>query len=250
MRSHNKGVLFKKEVMGNTFRFKQFTVRQERCAMKVGTDGVLLGAWAGLSDSRRLLDIGTGTGLIALMCAQRTAPAVRIDAVEIDGEAAAQAAENIAASPFAERIAVYRTALQQFRPVEPYGHILCNPPYFTASLKCPDSRRSTARHNDSLPFSDLARCVAGMLTPDGCFSTVLPVNEGETFIGIARTYGLCPVRQTLVHPTPAAGAKRVLLTFAMHAAPPVAADTLTIELAPGIYTEEYIALTRDFYLKM
>ncbi len=234
----------------STFTFKQFTVRQERCAMKVGTDGVLLGAWAYLDGCRRILDIGTGTGVIALMCAQRAIPDVLIDAIEIDAVAAAQAADNVTASPFSGRVRVHCTALQHFRPDAPYDHILCNPPYFTAALKSPDSRRSTARHNDSLPFSDLTAAAARMLTPDGTLSVILPTAEADTFTPVARANGLHPARRTLVHPTPSSGPKRALLAFRRGETPEPETLSLTIELAPGTYSPEYIALTRDFYLKM
>ena len=137
------------------FRFKQFAVRQDRCPMKVGTDGVLLGAWAEVRPGdRRMLDVGTGTGLIALMLAQRSA--ARITAVDIDVECATQAAENFAASPWADRLDAVSVAVQRYDPVEKFDLIVSNPPYYVDSLLSPDEGRNTARHAAGLPFGELA----------------------------------------------------------------------------------------------
>ena len=141
------------------FRFKQFAVRQDRCPMKVGTDGVLLGAWAEVRPGdRRMLDVGTGTGLIALMLAQRSA--ARITAVDVDAECATQAAENFAASPWADRLDAVAVAVQRYDPVERFDLIVSNPPYYVDSLLSPDEGRNTARHAAGLPFGELAAGVA------------------------------------------------------------------------------------------
>jgi len=148
------------------FRFKQFAVRQDRCPMKVGTDGVLLGAWAEVRPGdRRMLDVGTGTGLIALMLAQRSA--AWITAVDIDVECATQAAENFAASPWADRLDAVSVAVQRYDPVEKFDLIVSNPPYYVDSLLSPDEGRNTARHAAGLPFGELAAAVVRLLSPGG-----------------------------------------------------------------------------------
>ncbi len=146
--------------MGKTFQFKKFTIAQDRCAMKVGTDGVLLGAWA--RGGKRVLDIGTGTGLVALMMAQRFTDAV-VDAVEIDHDTAGQAMENVSSSPFANRVKVFAKALQGFEPDAPYDSIVTNPPFFSNSLLAPDSSRTMARHTVALSFAAYWRLPRGIL---------------------------------------------------------------------------------------
>ena len=251
------------------FQFKQFTIHQDRTAMKVGTDGVLLGAWAPIApQATRLLDIGTGTGLIALMIAQRFSKLsqnqrtemvnsqLNIDAIDIDKKSIEQATENIASSLFAKYITTHHTSLQDYAPHEKYDAIVCNPPYFVASLKCPDAARTQARHTDSLSFNDLLAHSARLLNSGGSLSVVLPVNEGNQLIELAPKYGFTLTHLTEVHPTPTAPPKRLLLQFVMqnsqhnHSSLPISHSSLTIEIARHQYTPEYIALTRDFYLKM
>ncbi|MBK7085158.1 MAG: methyltransferase [Flavobacteriales bacterium] len=140
------------------FRFKQFTVRQERCSMKVSTDGVLFGAWVDYAGATRILDIGTGTGLLALISAQRNAQA-RIDALEIDDDAAAQAAENMAASPWADRVRVHRADARRVHAGDPYDLILCNPPYYSGYSTSPDARIGLAKHSGELTFPQLIAAV-------------------------------------------------------------------------------------------
>ena len=240
------------------FQFKQFTIHQDRTAMKVGTDGVLLGAWAPIApQATRLLDIGTGTGLIALMLAQRIEQRQpHIDAIDIDQSSVEQATKNIQRSPFAKHIATHHTSLQDYAPHEKYDAIVCNPPYFVASLKCPDAARTQARHTDSLSFDDLLEHSARLLQPGGSLSVVLPVNEGNQLIHLAPQYGFSLTHLTEVHPTPTAPPKRLLLQFVMqnsqlnHSSLLISHSSLTIEIARHQYTPEYIALTREFYLKM
>ena len=242
------------------FKFKQFTIHQDRTAMKVGTDGVLLGAWAPiLSSTHRLLDIGTGTGLIALMLAQRILDqnnnsTFKIDAIDIDQSSIEQAAENINNSPFAEFITTHFTALQNYSPTEKYDTIVCNPPYFVASLKCPDANRTQARHTDSLSFDDLLQHSSRLLNDEGTLSVILPVNEGNQLIQLASQYGFSLAKLVHIHPTPTSDPKRLLMHFTKQTAnsiqSPIEESQLTIELARHQYTPEYTALTRDFYLKM
>ena len=247
------------------FKFKQFTIHQDRTAMKVGTDGVLLGAWAPISpNTQRLLDIGTGTGLIALMLAQRLTPnssLLNISAIDIDQSSIEQATENIKNSPFAKYITTYHTSLQDYNPEEKYDAIVCNPPYFVASLKCPDVGRTQARHTDSLSFNDLLSHSARLLNDGGSLSVILPVTEGNQLIALAPQYGFTLTQLVHVLPTPTSQPKRLLIHFTKQSTDYRLQSTdnsqlstlnsqLIIELARHQYTPEYIALTHDFYLKM
>ena len=159
------------------FRFKQFTIHQDACAMKVGTDGVLLGVLADVTAATHLLDIGTGTGLVALMLAQRN-PSMSIDAIEIDSKAAKQAAENVAQSPWPQ-IRVHCAALQTYTANQPYNLIVSNPPYFVNSLKAPKAARTTARHTDSLSFNELVEGVDRLLSPAGHWVQEWPDRFGD-----------------------------------------------------------------------
>ena len=175
------------------FQFQQFRIEQGACAMKVSTDACLLGAVADLAGATRLLDIGTGTGLLALMAAQRHATA-EIDAVEIDAAAAAQAAANVAASPWASRIRVHAQGLAEFAATQPapFSHIICNPPFFRQSLRSPNAARSTARHEaaGALTYAQLARFATDYLSPDGVLTVLLPPPEMQAFAAIAAKAGL------------------------------------------------------------
>ena len=230
------------------FAFKQFTVRHDRCAMKVGTDGVLLGAWTDLSHSRRILDIGTGTGLIALMLAQRCMDA-RITAIDLDSAAVEQAQENIQASPWKDRIEALQQDICTYHPNGTFDTIVSNPPYFIDSLKCPDGQRNTARHTDTLDADRLIGKASELLTSDGRFSIILPAEQTEDLIRVAGEKGLHPSRQTWVITRPGLSPKRILMEFRKT---PVTLqpDELVVELERHVYSEEYIALTQEFYLKM
>lgn len=229
------------------FSFKHFTVYHDRCAMKVGTDGVLLGAWTDVSSVRRVLDIGTGTGLISLMLAQRCPASIK--AVDIVPEAVEQAKINVAASSWSDRIEVELHDICQYESEECFDVIVSNPPYFADSVRCPDSKRNTARHMDNLDFESLIKAVARLLAPEGTFSVIIPTDGMCLFVAIATRYGLHRIRETRVHTKPGAEPKRVLLAFKRFPTECVT-DSLTIELSRHIYSKEYIALTRDFYLKM
>lgn len=219
---------------------------QDRCPMKVGTDGVLLGAWAHVEPSdRRVLDIGTGTGLLALMLAQRCLGA-HVTGIDIGD--VTQACENAAASPWASRVAMVQCSVQEFSSAEPFDLIISNPPYFVDSLTCPDAGRTTARHATELPFAELYKAVLRLLAPDGRFCLVLPPAEMDRFL--ADSHSLYPSRRTEVTSTPNSGVKRILVEFVRQPQPAPAAERLTI--GTGVheqYTEEYRVLTRDFYLK-
>lgn len=229
------------------FSFKQFTVYHDRCAMKVGTDGVLLGAWADVDTARRVLDIGTGTGLISLMLAQRSN--ARIKAIDIDMDAVEQARSNVAASPWKDRIEVERQDICHFTSESLFDVIVSNPPYFVDSLKCSDGQRNTARHTDNLDFRDLIASVARLLHPEGVFSVIIPTDGKEHFLTIATSYGLHLSHQTLIHTTPVAEPKRALLAFKFSLNECITND-LIVELSRHVYSKEYIELTKDFYLRM
>ena len=230
------------------FRFKQFAVCQDESPMKVGTDGVLLGAWTRLLPTdRRILDIGTGTGLIALMLAQR-APEALVTGIDI--APVAEARRNAAASPWADRIDFVQCAVQRFEG-GPFDLIVSNPPFFTESLHCPDRGRTTARHTVELPFDELHAAVLRLLAPAGRFSLVLPAGAAEPFAALcADTLRL--TRCTEVRTTPRRAPKRVLLEWQRPTSAPPAAERTTLTIGTGeaeCYTDEYRLLTRDFYLK-
>ena len=228
------------------FRFKQFAVEQDDVAMKVGTDGVLLGAWAACDGAKRILDIGTGTGVIALMLAQRNSEA-KIHAVEIDETATQRARSNFDMSPWAERLDVECCAVQAFNPAEKFDLIISNPPYFVDSLLPPDAKRSTARHTHDLSFEELDKAVCRLLADEGRFALILPTAEFEKYLTITQLH---LVRRCDVYPKTDADIKRVMAEFAKHEAADAKHETITIEQDKrGDYTDEYRTLTKDFYLK-
>ena len=232
----------------NSFTFQKFTIHQDRCAMKVGTDGVLLGAWA--HGGKRILDIGTGTGLVAIMMAQRFADA-HVTAVEIDHNAALQACNNANCSPFASRIGIVETNIQNF---EVYGtqlfdSIVSNPPFFTDSLKNPDSQRATARHADTLPYRDLFTAVKRLLAEDGEFSAIIPSNCLTSFIAEAYLAHLVPIRRLAIRTTPRKQPKRLLVSFGHTSSESNATnEEQCLMNADGSRSDWYINLTSDFYL--
>ncbi len=228
------------------FRFKQFAVEQDDVAMKVGTDGVLLGAWADCEGARRILDIGTGTGVIALQMAQRNATA-QISAVEIDETASRRARANFDMSPWAERLQVVQVAVQQFEPTEQFDLIISNPPYFVDSLLPPDERRSTARHTHDLTFEELDRAVCRLLHEAGRFAIILPEVEFGKFLMLTQLH---LVRRCNVHSVEGGAIKRVMGEFAKQSTVETMYENIAIEVAKrGEFSEEYRALTKDFYLK-
>jgi tRNA1Val (adenine37-N6)-methyltransferase len=237
------------------FRFKQFTVWHDRCAMKVGTDGVLLGAWCPIqienpSNTFNILDIGTGSGLIALMLAQR-APYARITAIDIDQKAVEQAQYNFSISPWKERLECHLSALQQVEGEELFDLIVSNPPYFQDSLKNPDNQRAMARHTDTLSYSELLAHSARLLTHNGTLALVLPIEAEQQIITIAQTHKLYPTHITHVYPKPGKAAKRLLIAFSLLPianSPSPIANSLTLESATSPRSEEYKNLTQEFYL--
>lgn len=228
------------------FAFKQFVVYHDRCAMKVGTDGVLLGAWTDVAKATRVLDIGTGTGLIALMLAQRSR--AKVTAAEIDENACVQAMDNVRLSPWRERIEVIQTDIRTYQPEGLFDCIVANPPYFVHSLKSPDEQRSVARHTDTLSFRELLQSTANLMAKDGMFSVVLPFEALNDFWSTAMEFHLYPSRQTMVFSKPNTSAKRVLLEFK----PQICSckvNRLVIEEEPHTFSDDFKNLTRDFYQK-
>ncbi|WP_046287443.1 tRNA1(Val) (adenine(37)-N6)-methyltransferase [Zobellia galactanivorans] len=233
------------------FKFKQFTVDQDRCAMKVGTDGVLLGAWTSLESApESILDIGAGTGLIALMMAQRSL-ADTIDALEIDEDAYEQCVSNFEASDWGDRLFCYHAGLDEFVEEweDPYELVVSNPPFYTEEVSSGNASRDNARQNQSLPFDELLEGVAKLMAPEGTFATIIPYKEEAAFLQLADSFKLYPQRITRVKGSPTSEIKRSLLQFARTKSTPLT-DELTIEIGRHEYTDAYVALTKDFYLKM
>lgn len=231
------------------FRFKQFSVDDATSTMKVGTDSVLLGAWAGLENSRIILDIGTGSGLLALMAAQRSK--AEIMAIDNDPAAIDSAKLNISLCPWSKRIEILHQSLQDYTEKcmpESFDFIISNPPFFINSLKAPDAGRSNARHTDLLPFEILAAASVKLLTPEGKLSLVLPVNESNIFSRIAEENGLYLHRKMMIIPKQDKPANRVLVEFGFMINRNVSNTTLIIRDLSGEYSREYRELTKDFYL--
>ncbi len=237
--------------LSKPFQFKQFTIHQDRCAMKIGTDGVLLGAWTSLANTpESILDIGSGTGIIALMLAQRSAAEV-IDAIEITEAAYEQCMDNFELSPWADRLFCYHAGLDEFveEIEDPYDLIVSNPPFYSEAVASGDTARDLARQNQSLPFEELLEGVSKLLSPEGVFTTIIPFKEEANFKELAATFRLFPKQITHLKGTAEAAIKRSMLAFTF-LVEDTKEDTLVIEHARHEYTEEYIALTQDFYLKM
>lgn len=235
--------------MNDYFHFKQFSVSHKRSSMKVGTDGVLLGAWTTVDAAKTILDIGTGTGLIALMLAQRTSPGTHIDAVELDEQAWMDATENVRASPWVEKIALHQTAIQLYQPEKKYDLIISNPPYFINSFKPPDKSRHVARHTDTLTFEELIRASLRLLEPEGRLAVILPQTEGQLFLSLAQRNGLFCIRQWTFRSRRHKPIERLLLEFGRHPAKPEMGELLLYDQGEK-WSEGYIALTKEFYLNI
>lgn len=230
------------------FKFKQFAVHHDRSSLKVGTDAVLLGAWADVADAQHILDIGTGSGVIALMLAQRS-PA-QIDAIDIDEESVKQAQENFDLSRWAERLKAHNISLNDFTATAraKYDLVVSNPPYFSDSFKPTDPQRFSARHNDQLPINELAENTAKLLSPTGRFCVILPVKEAGLLTTALRTLRLFPEKELWVYSFTGKEVFRKLILFSRNETACLR-EELTIETAPGQgYSKEYIELTRAYYL--
>lgn len=230
------------------FTFKQFHVDHDRCAMKVGTDGILLGAWAPVANARRVLDIGTGSGLIALMLAQRSRSDCVIDAVELDNNAVNQARDNVTASPWAVRIKVIESAIQEYQAV-PYDLIVSNPPYFVAGQEFSDPARALARHTGALDSHGLLAASNRLLAPSGELALIVPTAMADEILCISADYDLHAVCYTAVITRAGKEANRVLLRLG-RGLNRCDRGEIVIHSADGTYSDRYIQLTTPFYLKM
>lgn len=238
------------------FRFKQFTVWHDRCAMKVGTDGVLLGAWCPLPSQKphrvRVLDIGVGSGLIALMIAQRLhlrGDMFSVLGIDIDCDAVEQSHINFRQSPWADSLTSQACRLQDMQAEQAFDLIVSNPPYFQDSLKNPNAQRATARHTDTLSFAELIAHSARLLQEDGILALVLPIEAEQEILTLAADHALHPTHITYVHSKPDKPAKRLLIAFSpiSYTQYPIP-QTMYIESENSPRSEEYKELTKDFYL--
>ena len=230
----------------NYFNFKQFSINQDKAAFRVGTDGVLLGAYADVTGAKRILDVGTGTGLIALMIAQRCD--ADIFAIEPDHDSYLQSCENINRSRWADRIAVIESTLQEFEDKKTFDLIVTNPPYFSDSIRNPDTRKAIARHNDTLTSDDILKNSSRLLTENGKLQLIMPFSEGNVFIAEAADYGFYCHDILRIKPLPTSEIRRLIIAFGRNKQRP-AEKFLTIEHGKRHdFTEDYKKLTGDFYL--
>lgn len=237
--------------MDKPFKFKQFSVNQEQCAMKIGTDSVLLGAWTPLDTNPfSVLDIGAGTGVLSLILAQRSNAQV-IDAIEIDELAYEQCVDNFEVSSWSDRLFCYHADLAEFTEEieDKYDLIISNPPFYNENFKTENEQRDLARFTDALPFGHLIESVSQLLAIDGVFSVVIPFKEEADFITLASAVKLYPNKIMHVKGSPSSDIKRSLLVFSFRESE-IKTETLIIETSRHKYTESYINLTKDFYLKM
>lgn len=228
------------------FQFKKFSVAHDRCGMKIGTDGVLLGAWVNIESTAKILDVGTGSGVIALMLAQRTNGKAHIDAIEIALPDAQQAKENISHSPWPNQVTIHPTSLQEYQTDHRYDLIVSNPPFFHSSFS-PKRERISSRHTQSLSFEDILKFSAPLLQPEGRLAVVLPTEEGERFQELARLAGLFPIRKMRLFSKPGKPQERWLLEFSSHPSETIH-EQLYIHDVAGDWGEDYRSLTKDFYL--
>lgn len=233
------------------FKFKQFTINQDSCAMKTGTDSVLLGAWSiyeNKDNGCRILDIGTGTGILAIMAAQKM-PSAMVDAVEIDHEAAVQAKENVSNCPWKDNIQVTECNISDFCKESKYDYIISNPPYFEKSLKSPDAQRSVARHTDTLSFGTLAGCIGRLLDNEGSAYIIVPAEAEDSLCGAAINCGLYISHKVSIIMKEGQKPKRIIAVL-KHNTATYTEECLTVRNSDGTYTREYIKLTEDFYVKL
>ena len=233
------------------FKFKQFSVNQDRCAMKIGTDAVLLGAWVNLENNPfSVLDIGAGTGILSLMLAQRSY-AELIDALEIDDNAYEQCVGNFEQSPWGDRLFCYHASLQQFTEEieDKYDLIISNPPFYSEDYKTENESRDLARFNDAMPFDHLIESASLLLSEEGNFSVIIPFKEEKKIIDLASKVKLYPNKILHVKGNPLSEIKRSLICFSFRENG-INIDELIIETKRHQYTDDYINLTKDFYLKM
>jgi tRNA1Val (adenine37-N6)-methyltransferase len=234
---------------GTHFHFKQFSVRHDHCSMKVGTDGVLLGAWADVTGAENILDIGTGSGVIALMLAQRSDGNVQIDAIEVESDDAEQAKENAAHSPWPEKINIHHTSLQQFNTGVRYDLIVSNPPFFINSHKPPGERRTQTRHTTSLDYDTLLQHTSRLLNDGGTFTVILPYTEGLHFIDLAQRAEFYCTRKYSFRTRAEKSIERWMLEFSYEKKKTDEGEILLYSRDLH-WSDSYKNLTREFYLKI
>ena len=237
--------------MAKPFQFKQFSVAQDRCAMKVGTDAVLLGAWSALDHMpNTILDIGSGTGILALIMAQRST-AELIDALEIDADAYEQCVHNFETSDWGDRLFCYHASLDEFvdEIEDTYDLIISNPPFYTDHFKSRNEARNKARFEDALPFEELLTSASKLLSVTGQLNVIIPFSEEINFISLAKNVDLYPIRILRVRGLEESPVKRSLISFTFQENK-IEVSELTIEITRHHYTHDYINLTKDFYLKL
>jgi len=231
------------------FHFKKFSIDDSNAAMKIGTDSVLLGAWTPCGDETRILDIGTGSGILALMMAQRNNKTV-IEAIEIDSNAAELAQINVQLSPWPNQIYILNSSIQEFasKSQSKYSLIISNPPFFSDSLKAPDKARNIARHNDTLPIKDMLEATSKMLTDTGKAAFIIPADAFENWRIEASNLLLYPAFVTRVKSSPSHNPYRVMVVFTRDKMKDIIDNELPIYSSMNIYTNEYRELTKEFYL--
>ena len=237
--------------MDKPFQFKQFSIAQDRCAMKVGTDSVLLGAWSNLDTApKTILDVGSGTGILALIIAQRSDAEI-IDAIEIDNDAYEQCVHNFETSDWGDRLFCYHASLEEFVEEidDPYDLIISNPPFYTDSYESRNEARNKARFEKTLPFEELLTSASKLLSAAGRLNVIIPFSEETNFISLAKNTGLYPSRILRVRGQKESPIKRSLICFTFQEKK-IEVSNLTIEITRHRYTNEYINLTKDFYLKL
>ena len=231
------------------FQFKQFNIYDDNCSMKVGVDAVLLGAWCNVDGATQILDIGTGSGVIALMLAQRSKAIIH--AIEIDSKAAEQASINASGSPWFARLNIEQISLQDFISTgnQRFDLIVCNPPFFNNSLLSPSPGRNQSRHSGDLPHELLALAFSQLSTPGGKCCLILPLSESILFESLMKINGLYPTRKLLVYPKPGKAANRAIIQFERNTIAVCREEILEMRNNHDNYSDEYKDLTRDFYLK-
>jgi tRNA1Val (adenine37-N6)-methyltransferase len=231
------------------FHFKKFSIDDSKAAMKIGTDTVMLGAWTPCENETRILDIGTGSGILALMMAQRNTT-IPIDAVEIEFEAATLAQENIQLSPWHLQIQVFNVSVQEYCKLtqRKYSLVICNPPFFTDSMKAHGNARNLARHNDSLPVTELLKCTLDVLTATGKAAFIIPAEAYQNWKSEAAGMRLFPSHITRVKSSDTHKPHRFLIAFSRVEMPFLTEDELSIYTSRSLYSKEYQELTKDFYL--
>jgi tRNA1Val (adenine37-N6)-methyltransferase len=232
------------------FKFKQFVIKQDRSAMKVCTDSCLFGAWTALQidHAEKVLDIGTGTGLLALMLAQKTRS--KIDAIESDPDAAVQAKENISVSPWSERIRLIQDDVRYFLAPACYDFIITNPPFFESHLRSPEIKKNKAKHDTSLTLDQLILLIDKLLKPEGFFSILLPEQRAVYFENLAKANGFFLHKKLTMHQTTAHAPFRNICLFGYQKPVRSVEDSLIIKVEDGNYSEEFTSILKDYYLNL